>query len=295
MSTAASLLTALVDDAALFPPGNAPMPAAVAGHRRHRGAPYAALVGRFLCPASRLGELRAELDGERERAHATGGDQGPTGDVDPPPLRLGLIVDTGRSGLPAALAEVAADDRLRLDAIEIPLRPTEHTPAAMQAAARETVAALPAGTAYVEIPREAGWQDALDVVTAHGRAAKLRTGGLRAEAFPSVAEVAAFVVACAERDTPFKCTAGLHQAVRHRDHETGFEHHGFLNILLAAHAALTGSDPAAVLDERDAHALADVARGIDDGAARETRRLFAGYGSCSVDEPVTDLATLGLM
>lgn len=52
------LLAALVDDAALFPPGNVPMPA-VAAHRRHRAAPHGELVGRYLCPASRLDELRA--------------------------------------------------------------------------------------------------------------------------------------------------------------------------------------------------------------------------------------------
>ena len=46
-----SSLGQLIDDAALFPPGNAPMPAAVAAHRRHRAAAYRELVGPFLCPA----------------------------------------------------------------------------------------------------------------------------------------------------------------------------------------------------------------------------------------------------
>ena len=47
----------LFDDAALFPPGNAAMPDAVAGHAGYRQAWYAGLVGRFVCPAGRLAEL----------------------------------------------------------------------------------------------------------------------------------------------------------------------------------------------------------------------------------------------
>ena len=69
---------------------------------------------------------------------------------------------------------------------------------------------------------------------------KFRTGGLTADAFPSAAELAACIDAALDRETPFKCTAGLHHAVRHTDPETGFEHHGFLNVLLATRVALDG-------------------------------------------------------
>ncbi len=94
------LLSGLVDDAALFPPGNAPMDRAVVDHRAYRSGPYASLLGRFLCPASRLGELRAELvDGDR--------------------IALGLIVDVGLDGLPAALAEIADEPRLVLALVEM--------------------------------------------------------------------------------------------------------------------------------------------------------------------------------
>ena len=40
-----AFLDALVDDAAIFPPGNVPLDQAVKEHREHREAPYAALVG----------------------------------------------------------------------------------------------------------------------------------------------------------------------------------------------------------------------------------------------------------
>lgn len=56
-----SSLGQLIDDAALFPPGNAPMPVAVAAHRYYQGEPWAVLLGPFLCPVGRVEELRAEL------------------------------------------------------------------------------------------------------------------------------------------------------------------------------------------------------------------------------------------
>jgi hypothetical protein len=40
---------------------------------------------------------------------------------------------------------------------------------------------------------------------------------------------------------PFKATAGLHHAPRNADPQTGFELHGFRNLLIAAGAARGGA------------------------------------------------------
>ena len=101
-----------------------------------------------------------------------------------------------------------------------------------------------------------------------------------------LAEVAASINAALDRELPFKCTAGLHHAVRH---EGG---HGFLNVLLATRANLDGDDVVAVLDERDPAAL--VAR-LDPETMLRTRRWFTSFGSCSVLEPHEDLVELGVI
>ena len=62
---------------------------------------------------------------------------------------------------------------------------------------------------YCEVPIET-----LDDVKQAGCLAKLRTGGVKPEAIPSVEEVAAFIRACADRRLAFKATAGLHHPVR---------------------------------------------------------------------------------
>jgi hypothetical protein len=281
MSTGAvsPLLAALVDDASLFPPGNMPMSTAVKEHRHHRTGDYADLVGRFLCPASRLDELQAEL-------------------VDDDRFAVSLILDTGLERLPDAVSASADDSRLRLTAIEVPIG-VDGDPAA---AAHEAVRAFSQLTddiaAFVELPRIAGWRDALSLVAARGYGVKLRTGGLVADAFPSEIEVAEFVRASVTEGAPFKCTAGLHQAVRHGDQHSGFEHHGFLNILLATHAATEGGsvdDLIEILASKETAALVATTLGVDASAAAAIRSSFTGFGTCSVDEPVDDLAALGLI
>jgi hypothetical protein len=271
----------LVDDAALFPPGNAPMGEAVEAHLRHRDGPFGALLGRFLCPASRLAELEAALDGRIAE------------DDD---LLLGVVMDTGAGGVDAAIETVEAEPRLVLAMVELPL-PADADD--LVGAAKDAVEALPDLEAYVEIPRRAGWADALALVGDSAYGAKLRTGGATTEHFPSDEEVTDFLVRCVADEVPFKCTAGLHDALRHRDPETGFEHHGFLNILVATAEAVrygaTRDGVLHVIGERDPDVLAARFRALELPETFVARSFFVAYGSCSFDEPVEDLVRLGLL
>jgi hypothetical protein len=113
--------------------------------------------------------------------------------------------------------------------------------------------------------------------------------------FPTAATVAAWIDAALDRETSYKCTAGLHHAVRHRDHETGFEHLGFLNVLLATRVAFEGGsvdEVARVLDDSYANDLVAMAR---QGDLADGRRWFTSFGSCSVADPRDDLVGLGLL
>ncbi|MFI9273010.1 hypothetical protein ACIGXM_20115 [Kitasatospora sp. NPDC052896] len=269
------LFTGLCDDAAIFPPGELPLPQAVPAHRTHRTAWYAGLVGPFLCGAGALGALLELVD---------------------EPLAIGVIVPAGSTGLAPALETVATEPRLRVAGAEVAADPGM----APAEGARRVVAAferlLPAGACgAVEIPRGPDLPAALDVLAGTPYRAKFRTGGTAAGAFPTEPELAAFVTGCVERGLPFKCTAGLHHAVRHTDPATGFEHHGFLNVLLATHAALTGGDPRALLAERDGKELASAASELTVPQISAVRAAFTAFGTCSVVEPLDDLIALGLI
>jgi hypothetical protein len=273
------LLGELVDDAGVFPPRDLGMAEALREHREHRTARYSWLLGRFLVPASRLAELQANLpDGDR--------------------LRVGVVVDTGAPGVADAVAAACEDRRLELAAVEVPLAPVMEQSAAAHRALQE-LARLPDGVpAFVELPRVYGWRDALSLIAARRRGAKLRTGGLVASAFPTDLEVAIFIHACVEERVPFKLTAGLHHAIRHVDEATGFEHHGFLNALVATAQAVLGgsvSQLADVLAMRDASAVLDRFVSAGERTIESARRHFVAFGSCSVADPVADLVKLGLI
>ncbi|HTU45703.1 MAG TPA: hypothetical protein VMF91_11610 [Bryobacteraceae bacterium] len=147
----------------------------------------------------------------------------------------------------------------------------------------------------------------LDDVKATGAYAKIRTGGITADAIPSVEVLAAYILACAERRLPFKATAGLHHPIRSR-HPLSYEKnapeatmHGFVNVFLAAAFAWHGkADIAAVLAETDQDAFRFDDRAywrdlsLSTGQVAEARTQFAhSFGSCSFEEPIADLEQLG--
>jgi hypothetical protein len=250
-----ALLTRLIDHAALFPPASMDMPEAMEADREARASEHAWMLGRFICPASRLNQLPD----------------------DAPPLSV--VLDDG-------LETVVASGR-RVELVE----------------GREPVDVTGLGVqAFWEVPI-----DRIGEVSAAGDDAKIRCGGVTAEAFPPVEHVAAFVAACRDAGVRFKATAGLHHPIRHVEEATGFHMHGFLNLLAAAVFAHTdGLDEgelAEILAEEDPEAFTVDADGIAvhgrraDAAAIAAAReeLFFGYGSCSFTEPVNDLLELGIL
>lgn len=277
----APLLARLVDDAALFPPGDATMPDAVRGHLEARSGRHAGLVGFFLCPVSKLPDLIVELVRAKPAE----------------PVQLSLVVNNGLGGVPKAVSTVEGrKNLLQLRMIEMP------APSDVDATWLERVSEfVPEDVIRVVEPRRPmpsgydAWLDGVRRVARHGCWPKLRCGGLQAGAFPGVDVVADFIAAVCAEQVPFKATAGLHHAVRHHDADTGFTHHGFLNLLVAVSRALNGGDARQAIGSTDPDALVAEARGLSEPAVRAVRQVFASYGSCSLGEPVADLETLGLL
>lgn len=287
----ASLTNRLIDDAGLFPPAQLPMDEALAADARTRAGGDGALVGHFVLPASRLDELATTsaapppslsviLDGDLERALAA---------VDDFDLVEIAALETARD---LDLSQDGTFERLerwwRTDPAHRPIYcevVNAHTPLAQVSSAIAVVASA-------RLARE-------------NFGVKIRTGGATADAFPSIEILAETIARCAHADVPFKATAGLHRAIR-RD-EAGVPMHGFLNVLVASAVAHRDADEqhaiVAALSEEDAGAFVldgDYLVWNDRCFGAATLRamrleLFAGFGSCSIAEPVADLRALGFL
>jgi hypothetical protein len=284
-STGGPLLHRLVDDAAVFPPGNAPLAEAVAGHAGHRSAWYADAIGPLLVPAASVADLVRVLD-LRDAVAAPG--------AVADPLTLVPIAWPGAdpATMTAALDALRDEIRVRVVGVELGWQP------GWRELGLDDVAVA------LEVPR--GPQHAVavaDVRTALGQGwtvvTKFRTGPTPTWVWPDEAELASFLRLVAP-EVPFKLTGGLHHAVRGRYEVAGVseENHGVLNVLVATSAALAdaGQDEvAALLAVRDATALADLVAAWPDDTATRVRGAFTAYGCCTVTDPVGELADLGLL
>lgn len=272
-----SLLAGIIDDSALFPPSDVAMADALKAHLEVRTGAHAGVVAVFLCPASRLPEMITELIKIRPAE----------------PLPLALIIDTGLGGVPKAISIVESrSELLDLRRVEMP------APSDVDEVWLERVSEfVPEDVIRVVEPRRGvGWLDGVRKVVEHGSWPKIRCGGVSSENFPSVDEVADFLsVVSSFSGASFKATSSLHRAVRHTDPETGFEHHGFLNFLVAAARCLSGGDVRTALASTDGEALAREGAGLSESEVQAVRSLFAAYTSRTFEEPIADLQQLGLL
>ena len=280
-SRAPSLVSRLLDDAAIFPPGNVPVPEAWARHAQHLRAPHAPLVGPFLCSEVRWPELAAVVEQDVE------------------PAAVALVVTGGAPALASAVRAAVDTTGVRLVSVELATSGAAADPRDVGRTLAALEATLPHGVAgFVEVPPGADLRALLDRLAGSPYRAKLRTGGTAAAAFPDERSLAEWLGACLARDVPLKLTAGLHNAIRHRDPVTGFEHHGFLNVVLAVAAGRAGGsvhDLAGLLAERDPEAVRNAVARLTAEQVDGVRRSFLSFGTCSIGEPVADLVSLRLL
>lgn len=259
------------DDAAIFPPGSASMDVAVPQHEDYANAWFADLVGPFVITDIRLAEAQAEL-----AKHV-----GQTLDVS-------VIPTSGVDAIAPTLDAVAGDPRLSLSSVEVPVLKADDVLAAA-ASVHEVCGLVPS---YVEIGWSTDWDSAAERLSGTSSRLKIRTGGTTAEAFPTSDQLAEAIIAAIRHGVPFKCTAGLHQGIRHVD-EQGFIHHGFLNILLAA----LSDDEADIVStlNRDDDRIVEEFASLSEHDVALARSRFVSFGTCSVLEPIEDLIHQGLL
>ncbi len=302
-SSAGILLGSILDYAGAFPPARLGLAEALANYARDRSGRHAWMLGRFVLASARLKEFE-ELAASFERWES--------------PWELSLVL----SGEPGQEIEHIQrfnerwSGKATIVSVEIP--PLE--PSAIGRVARRLPGAVEAFF-EVSVDRSLVDQGPLDprldarlaAIAASGASAKVRTGGVSADAFLSTTQLCRFISSCVEARVAFKATAGLHHALGGRYPVTydpdspSAVMHGFLNVCAAAalmHSGVIESREALdVLDESSAEAFKFLPdsfvwrdRRVTARDLADTRRsFFRSFGSCSFREPIEDLERLRIL
>ena len=300
MASLRPFLSGLIDYAGLFPPAKLDMQNAVRNYAEYRAGEHRDLLGRFVLPSSRLREF-----GEAAR----------------------VLLDRGDDSVPWCLSVLVADDALEVRRAMLEFTSTHlggsdaghalcdvvELRALDEQQIVEAVKAFPRPLqCFFEIAPEPGFERMLEVVGGVRSAAKIRTGGVTPEAFPSSEAIVRFVAACNELGLPFKATAGLHHALcgtypltYESDSPRGMMY-GYVNLFLASAFIRKGideRDACAILEESSSDAFSFRESGVSwrdhdlnrDDLRMTRSQLFLSFGSCSFREPVDETRALGLI
>ena len=300
-TAAASLqvfLKELIDYAGLFAPASLDMMTSVDNYSRYLRHPQRWALGRFVLPVARLDEfLNAQENVASEPWRVTGIISANIA------AELDAVAEFNRKAPGAVIdsVEVRVCNQAEIELVR------KHQP--------------PATTAFYEIVPERA-DELLPSLRNIGGCAKLRTGGVVEEAFPTAERIASFVARCAELGVPFKATAGLHHPLRcvrpltYQPNSREGMMHGFLNVFTAAAIAWSAvQGGTAVPRDALARCLADEKRAdwhfdedsltwsggdeprrIDLEGLRSMRsKLALSFGSCSFEEPLQDLREIGIL
>jgi hypothetical protein len=289
MSALRTLLAGVVDYAGLFPPASLDMTTAARNYREYRADPDAWMLGRFVVPAGRLAELNAAPSANADDAS---------------PMRLTVVLGPNvRSDIAAVRSfNVAHGTRFSVASLEARLRTEEAIASAFEDAAPEFVL-------FAELPLDLDPAPLVAAVARAGGSAKMRTGGVSIDTFPSAREIVRFMHCCLDAKVAFKATAGLHHPIR-AEYSLTYDASaprgtmfGYLNLFLASgflHQGMAEADAMSILEERDPAAFI-VARdsvtwrghSLSTAELRELREHRAlSFGSCSFREPVDELRAL---
>ncbi len=295
------LLEGSIDYAGLFPPASYSMEKTVEMFAKHRETPERWLLSRIVIPAKRLSEFEKFAAPLWPKSTTDNNDQmwrvtALVSSLDDPELERDLEqIDEfntfykKKGGTPVhieAIETKATDSEMISELIE--LIPDEYE-------------------AWVEIPWDKDPRGMIAALGGYDVGAKIRTGGMTANAHPTAEALAVFIEAAAATKALFKATAGLHHPARNKSTTLGCEQFGFFNVFvgacLAFHDLAKGEKLVKVLSESDEKQFVFSAEGLKYKDYRLTlkqimearKKFIRSFGSCSFDEPVADLNRLGLI
>lgn len=285
------LLTEIVDYAGLFPPSQVSMAVAVQNFDNYLRSEHAWMLGRFVVPIARLNEFSKHakplFNGENL-------------------WRLSVLASEDIADTLKIIDKFnkANAGKANIDSLEIKVTEATEIKTASEFIPAEI-------KAYFEFPQEDILTDFITALAITKQRAKIRTGGLTPDAFPSTDAIIKFMRMCVAANIPFKATAGLHHPLRcvkpltYEENSPVGTMNGFLNLFLSACLLRQNLNTPAVhrlMSETDGKSFEfsdnDIRwanQNISTNTIALARQKNAiSFGSCSFVEPVEDLISLNI-
>ncbi len=266
----------LIDYAGLFPPANLDLETVVKNYIHHREGPYSWMLGKLICPVSRLKEMGEILKqyGLKESIEV-------------------IALVTRETTFEEVRDEIESFHDKNAEIAQINSIEAKFS--------KNLLELTKLYDAYIETsdPKEI-----LEIADAECNL-KVRCGGISPSDFPTAEKLANMILIAIKNEVKLKFTAGLHHPLHHYSKDVGCNMHGFVNIFAGVILA-NKYDPSQeelqefFLDEDPNNFRFDDQGfhwndlSIETKSIEIARRCVVhSYGSCSFDEPITDLKTLG--
>ncbi len=274
-------LEGFIDYAGLFPPANLDMDSTVKNWHNYMQSDDSWILARLIIPASRLEEFKQSATGmlpspEEQDMWQLSVLLPPAGSAEfASAVQATIDFNVSDCGAVANVVEFKASTASEIDA-SLELLHDDLFP-------------------FIELAVNEDPRGLLASLSGAIAGAKVRTGGITPELYPTPAQLARFVHSCAVSGQPFKATAGMHHPSKNENLSVGVSEFGFLSVLQAtASASVLGSS----VEEVEAILLADtpdLSAFTEEQLEQVRAELFNSLGSCSFKEAREDLRTMGML
>ncbi len=148
---------------------------------------------------------------------------------------------------------------------------------------------------YIELPIVEDPRGLIACLSGAIAGAKVRTGGIERELYPSSQTLSRFIHSCAIAGQSFKATAGMHHPCQHQNDSVGVLEFGFLSVLHATAAASVGNASVEEVEQILNTPFPDFSEFTECQLEQVRAELFNSLGTCSFDDPREDLRGMGLL
>jgi hypothetical protein len=274
------MLEGIIDYAGLFPPANLDMQSHVNNWAAYGQSVDNWMLARLIIPASRLDEFKRAAESMLPG-------------VDEELWQLSVLLPQVSSDQFESAVQATIDFNMEecgavANVVEFKANTTTEVDRALSCLHDDLFP-------FIELPIDEDPRGLIASLSGTISGAKVRTGGITKDLYPTSADLARFIHSCAVAGQTFKATAGMHHPSQHQNQTVGVLEFGFLSVLQATAAASIGNANVEEVEQILTATSVDFSAYSEPQLEQVRAELFNSLGACSFDDPRKDLRSMGLL